>query len=142
LFEKVFKSVDRSNRLNRIEKVLTETQASLKTSVALATECNNIALKVEKGRATKETLSEREHELMRELKKSNFISIAIQKEISNILRVNASATTLQQNLDISRQLYQLVLNEIKKIQPYVLNSLNKVKKSITDYDIQTKPNII
>lgn len=133
LFEKVFKSVDRSNRLNRIEKVLTETQSSLKTSIALATECNNIALKVEKGRATKEILSEREHELMRELKKSNFISIAIQKEISNILRVNASATSLKQNLDISKQLYQLILREIKKIQPYVINSLKDVSKSLKEF---------
>ena len=142
LFGQVFKSVDRSDRLNRIEKVLTQTQLSLKTSVAFATECNNIALKVEKGHATKEILSEREHELMRELKKSNFISIAIQKEISNILRMNASATTLQQNLDISKQLYQLVLHEIKKIQPYVSNSLKEVKKSIADHDIQTQLNTI
>ena len=140
LFEKVFKSVDKSDRLNRIEKVLAETKSSLKTSLALAMDCNALALKVEKGRATKEQLSEREHELMRELKKSNFISIAIQKEISNILRMNASATTLQQNLDISKQLYQLVLLEIKKIQPYVLNSLNEVKQSIAEHELETHPN--
>ena len=70
---------------------------------------------------------------MRELKKSNFISIAIQKEISNILRVNASATSLKQNLDISKQLYQLILREIKKIQPYVINSLKDVSKSLKEF---------
>jgi hypothetical protein len=139
LFIKVFKSVDKSDRLSRIERVLTETKSSLKTSLALAKDCTTLAQKVAKGRETKEQLSEREHELMRELKKSNFISIAIQKEISNILRMNSSATTLKQNLDISKQLYQLVQHEIQKIQPYVLNSLNQVKKSIADNYIHTKP---
>lgn len=130
LFDNVFKSVNKSDRLNRIEKVLTETQSSLRISLALATECTALALKVEKGRTTKEQLSEREHELMRELKKSNFISIAIQKEISNILRMNASATSLKQNLDISKQLYQLVIREIKKIQPYVSSSLKEVNNTM------------
>ena len=54
--------------------------------------------------------------------------------------MNASATTLQQNLDISKQLYQLVLLEIKKIQPYVLNSLNEVKQSIAEHELETHPN--
>lgn len=140
LFGEIFKSVNKCDRLKRIEIVLSETKLSLKTSLALATECNALALKVEKGQKTKEQLSEREHELMRELKNSNFISIAIQKEISNILRMNASATTLQQNLNISKQLYQLVLREIKKIQPYVLNSLNQVKQSISEHQLETHLN--
>jgi len=142
IFNQVYKSVDKRDRLTRIHKVLTETQSSLKVSLALATDCHALALKVEKARTTKEQLSEREHELMRELKKSNFISIAIQKEISNIIRMNASATTLKQNLDISKQLYQLVLREIKKLQPYVLNSLKEVKKLITEYNLQNKTNKI
>ena len=133
LFRQVFNSVDKPDRLTRISNVLTETQSSLKISLGLAMDCNALAVKVEKGSTTKEQLSAREHALMRELKKSNFISIAIQKEISNILRMNASATSLKQNLDISKQLYQLVLREIKKIQPYVINSLKEVDKSIREY---------
>ena len=77
-------------------------------------------------------LSKKEVELTKQIKISNFISIAVQDEIRNVLRLNENATTLKQNLGASKLLYKLVMQETKKMQPYVTKSLDALEALLKD----------
>jgi hypothetical protein len=94
----------------------------------LAKECHRIASQVENGKAAISTLSVREKELVTQVRSSNFISMAIQDEIRNALKLSESATTLKQNLDASKLLYKLILTETEKIYPVVIASMESFEK--------------
>ena len=80
------------------------------------------------GRPRDLIVSVREKELISQVRSSNFISMAIQDEIRNALKLSESATTLKQNLDASKLLYKLVLNETEKIYPVVIASMESFEK--------------
>jgi len=128
LFDAVFNSTDKNKRLKLIKSALTDINDTLTSSRILAKQCHEIAIKVEKRRADLELLSAKEAALTKKIKTSNFISIAVQDEIRNVLRLNENATTLKQNLGASKLLYKLVIQETKKMQPYVTKSLRALEK--------------
>ncbi len=132
LFQSVFSSTDRSSRLKLLQKALNDINETLHASTSLAKKCHELAIKVEKGQADLALLSIKEAELTKQIKISNFISIAIQDEIRNVLRLNENATTLKQNLGASKLLYKLVRQETKKIQPYVTKSVDALEVLLAD----------
>jgi len=128
LFDAVFNDVETQDRLERLNKIIAEVKSALTTSITLAKECHSIAVKIEKGKALVEELSQVEKVLMREIKTSNYISIAIQDEIRNAVKLADSAKTLKQNIGASKLLYKLVIKEAKKMLPIVLKTEIKSSK--------------
>ncbi len=134
IFEEVFNSVEKSQRLKSLEKVISEVKSALQTSILLSKECHAQAVKIEKGKAQTDELSKIEMKLMREIKTSNFISIAVQDEIRNAIKLADQAKTLKQNIGASKLLYKLVMKEAKKIEPYVLaaeKTINRIKNELS-----------
>ena len=127
LFQSVFSSTDINARLKLLQKALNDINLTLHASTSLAKQCHELAIKVEKGQADLAPLSMKEAELTKQIKTSNFISIAVQHEIRNVLRLNENATTLKQNLGASKLLYKLVMQETKKMQPYVTKSVDALE---------------
>jgi hypothetical protein len=132
LFQSVFCSADKNARLKLLKNALTDINETLRASTTLAKQCHEFAIKIEKGQMDLTPLSAKEAELTMQIKTSNFISIAVQQEIGNVLRLNENATTLKQNLGASKLLYKLVMQETKKMQPYVTKSLDALEALLTD----------
>jgi hypothetical protein len=128
LFSAVFSSTDKNKRFKLIKNALSDINDTLLSSRILAKQCHEIAIKVEKRQANLELLSAKEMELTKKIKTSNFISIAVQDEIRNVLNLNENAATLKQNLGASKLLYKLVIQETKKMQPHVTKSLRAIEK--------------
>lgn len=132
LFQTVFSSTDKNVRLKLLKEALNVINDTLRASSSLAKHCHELAIKVEKRQADLTMLSTKESELTKKIKASNFISIAVQDEIRNVLRLNENATTLKQNLGASKLLYKLVIQETKKMQPYVTKSLDALEALLKD----------
>jgi len=128
IFEAVFNAVEKGQRLQRIEKVISEVKSALQTSILLSKQCHALAVNIEKGKSLIDELSTTEMKLMREIKTSNFISIAVQDEIRNATKLADQAQTLKQNIGASKLLYKLVMKEARKIKPYVLDTEKAIKK--------------
>jgi len=132
LFQSVFSSTDKNARLKLLKIAINDINDTLRVSTNLAKKYHELAIKVEKGQADLALLSMKEAELNKQIKISNFISIAIQDEIRNVLRLNENATTLKQNLGASKLLYKLVMQETKKMQPYVTKSIDALEVLLAD----------
>ncbi len=128
IFESIFTKHDREVRFKKLENIFIDLKSALTSSISLAKECHSIASQVENGKATLSKLSIREKELITQVRSSNFISMAIQDEIRNALKLSESATTLKQNLDASKLLYKLILKETEKIYPVVIASMASFEK--------------
>ena len=128
IFESIFTKHDREVRFKKLENIFIDLKSALTSSISLAKECHRIAGQVENGKTTISKLSIREKELITQVRSSNFISMAIQDEIRNALKLSESATTLKQNLDASKLLYKLILKETEKIYPVVLASMESFEK--------------
>jgi hypothetical protein len=128
IFENIFNKHDREVRFKKLEHIFIELKSALTSSISLAKECHRIAGQVENGKTTISKLSIREKELITQVRSSNFISMAIQDEIRNALKLSESATTLKQNLDASKLLYKLILKETEKIYPVVIASMESFEK--------------
>jgi|GEM_PF-1434637 len=128
IFENIFAKHEREVRFKKLDHVFVEIKSALASSISLAKECHSIASQVENGKATLSKLSIREKELITQVRSSNFISMAIQDEIRNALKLSESATTLKQNLDASKLLYKLILKETEKIYPVVIASMESFEK--------------
>ena len=123
MFRKVFSEIDRETRYNKLQKALKNIISALSDTITIAKSCHQIATMVESGRSDTNRLSAREKQLIDRVKGSNFVSMAIQGEIRNIVKLSESATTLKQNLDASKLLYKLILSEAQKIFPVVEASM-------------------
>jgi len=128
IFKNIFTAHDQEARFKKLDNVFIEIKSALSSSISLAKECHRIASQVESGKAAISKLSVREKELVTQVRSSNFISMAIQDEIRNALKLSESATTLKQNLDASKLLYKLILKETEKIYPVVLASMESFEK--------------
>ncbi len=128
IFRNIFSAIDREARFKKLDNIFVEIKSALTSSIKLAKDCHRIASQVESGKADMGKLSVREKELISQVRSSNFISMAIQDEIRNALKLSESATTLKQNLDASKLLYKLVLNETEKIYPVVIASMESFEK--------------
>ena len=128
IFKNIFTAHDQEARFKKLDNVFIEIKSALTSSISLAKECHRIASQVESGKAAISKLSVREKELVTQVRSSNFISMAIQDEIRNALKLSESATTLKQNLDASKLLYKLILKETEKIYPVVLASMESFEK--------------
>jgi len=117
---------EKVQRSTRLVKVLEEVKTALDMSIKLAKECHGIAVKIERGHAGIEELSNVELKLMREIKTSNYISIAMQDDIKNAVKLADAATTLKQNIGASKLLYKMILREAKSMRPLVVESLNNI----------------
>ena len=135
IFKNIFTAHDQEARFKKLDRVFLEIKSALTSSISLAKECHRIASQVENGKAAIEKLSIREKELVTQVRSSNFISMAIQDEIRNALKLSESATTLKQNLDASKLLYKLILKETEKIYPVVLASMDSFEKIKRECDI-------
>ena len=127
-FNKIFMTIDRENRFKKLDNVFVEIKLALTSSISLAKKCYSMVSKIENGKADTGKLSILEKELITHVRSSNFISMAIQDEIRNALKLSESATTLKQNLAASKLLYKLILNEAEKIYPIVIESMESFEK--------------
>jgi len=132
LFQSVFESVDKQARFTLLKNALNEISQTLTNSVNLAKECHALADKVGKRKADLISLSNKEIELTKQIKTSNFISIAVQDQIRNVLRLSENAITIKQNLGASKLLYKLVIKEAKTMQPYINTAIDDLSKLISN----------
>jgi len=126
LFQQVFESADKKIRYDKLRNVLGNIKNGIEESIVLATECHALAVKAEKGKINLNLLSEKEKKLMKEITTSNFISLAVQDEIRNIIKLSGLATTLKQNIGASKLLYKIILKETRKIRPHIIKSAKDI----------------
>ena len=119
LFSKIFSSHDVQIRKKKLGLRLEEIQKSVTSGIILANECIALATKITKNKANIQDLSAKESQLTKEIRSSNFISMAVQDEIRNSLKLTEAATNLKENIDASLLLYKLVIRELDKIKPLV-----------------------
>ena len=127
LFLSIFESNDKKFKLERLYSALADIVTALKDSTEIAYRCERLAEKAKISKANLEELSKLERDLIKNIKASNFISIAIQDSIRKTLKISTSSSTIEQNLLASRLLYKLIIDESRKILPLVSQSLAKVK---------------
>jgi hypothetical protein len=136
VFEQFFNSTDKKSRLKKLRRALADINSALNGSLSLALKCDKLANKIDKGKAQIAELSEVERELIKEIKASNFISIAIQEEIRKTLKLSVANDTLKQNLAASKLLYKLIIDESKKIQPPLATSIAAVEQLLRELGFQ------
>ena len=139
IFADIFQSVDKKTRFEKLNTVLNEIDSALRCSITLAKECHALAVAVERGKLDASDLSIKEKYLIKEIKTSNFISIAMQHEIQSAVRLSESAKSLKENLGASKLLYKLVLRESKKILPFVKKSTKTFKILSDEMKIHSLP---
>ena len=97
----------------------------------MALECNKISLKVEKSVQSVAVLNNKEKELMKEIKESYFIAIAYQTEISDAIKLGSLATNLQESLQASRSLYNLVIRSVSLLYPILQQALKTLDNQVS-----------
>jgi len=127
LFRSIFESNDKKSKLERLHSALADIILAIKDSTRIAYRCERLAKNEKIGKAHLEELSKLERDLIKNIKASNFISVAVQDSIRKTLKISTSSSTLEQNLLASRLLYKLIIDESRKILPLVSQSLTKVK---------------
>jgi len=136
IFQKIFDSTDREIRLSKLGRTLNEIESTLVRSMDIAKKCLSIASKRAKNKKNLEELSSKEKDLLISIQASNFISMALQNEIKAIVQLADSASTLEENLNASKLLYNLIINEGKKILPHILASINDYQLVIAEKSLK------
>jgi hypothetical protein len=136
IFQKIFDSTDREIRLSKLGRTLNEIESTLVRSMDIAKKCLSIASKRAKNKKNLEELSSKEKDLLISIQASNFISMALQNEIKAIVQLADSASTLEGNLNASKLLYNLIINEGKKILPHILASINDYQLVIAEKSLK------
>ena len=129
LFAQVFGSIDQKNRQKRLLLALRNIDAAFSASTVLANQCHLIASKIIKGHSNLNDLVKKEAELIRNVNKSDFIAIAIQDEIKSAIKLGESANNLEENLEAKMILYKLIVQEAKKLHPYVASTIKELQSS-------------
>jgi len=132
IFTKFFKSIDKSSRLEKLKRSLADIKLAIDISLNLAKKCDILANKIGKGQAQISELSDIEKKLIKEIKSSNFISIAIQEEIRKTLKLSVANDTLKQNLSASKMLYKLVIDQTTKLMPVLTTSIATVDNMLQE----------
>jgi len=126
MFEKIFSSVERDERCTVLIHALNDITKTLTKSISLSKKCHSLTLKAEKSKSALADLSKAEKELMREIKSSNFVSIAVQEEIRSTMKLSAIATNLKENLGASRILYNIITEQGTNIMPFIKKSHKRI----------------
>jgi len=134
MFERFFNSIDKRSRLEKLKRSLADIKLAIDTSLTLAKKCDILVSKIDNGKAQLSELSATEKTLIKEIKSSNFISMAIQEEIRKTLKLSVANDTLKQNLSASKMLYKLVIDETTKITPALTISIATVENMLQDID--------
>lgn len=127
IFKKIFDSVERKERSRVLAGNLDEILTTLTKSITLAKKCHTLAIRAEKDKKVLAELSKVEKELMLEIKSSNFVSIAVQEEIRNAMKLSAMAKDLEENLGASRVLYDIISTQGATIIPMVKDATQRVQ---------------
>ena len=120
-------SVDVKGRRNTLKARLNSVKASLQESYSLANRCQKIAVKTNPNPKLLASLSQLEKELIAAVKNSSFISISMQNALGKAILLTAKSKTMQENLNASLALYDLISNEAPRILARVNATLGKMK---------------
>jgi hypothetical protein len=130
IFKNIFTLVEKEERCRILTVALDEIEKKLTKSISIAKKCHALAMRVEKGDKVLEELSKEEKELMRKIRSSNFLSITMQEEIRNSMKLSAIATNLKENLGASRILYNIIIEQGTKILPFIKESSKRAIKLV------------
>jgi hypothetical protein len=120
-------NVDKNGRRKILKARLNSVKASLQDSYRLANRCQQIAVKPNPNPRMLSTLSQLEKELITAIKNSSFISISMQNALEKAILLASKSTTMQENLNASLALYDLIINEAPRILDRVNTTLSKMK---------------
>ena len=120
-------SVDVKNRRKLLKARLSSVKTSLQKSYSLGNRCQQIAAKSNPNPQLLASLSQLEKELITEVKNSSFISISMQNALEKAILLTSKSKTMQQNLNASLALYDLIINEAPRILARVNAALDKMK---------------
>ena len=123
--------VDHKRRKIILTQKLKQIKTSFDKNHKLAIECNKISIKVEKSVQSVAVLNNKEKELMQEIKESYFIAIAYQTEISDAIKLGSLATNLQESLQASRSLYNLVIRSVSLLYPILQQALKTLDNQVS-----------
>ena len=128
LFEEIFASVEKKERSYVLLKTMEEITKKLNKSIALSIKCFALSKKAEINKNILPELSKIEKKLMHEIKSSNFLSIAVQEELKNAMKLSEVASNLKENLEASRNLYEIIKNQGSLVLPHVEKSTQQIKE--------------
>ena len=120
-------NVDSNGRRKILKARLNSVKASLQDSYRLANRCQQIAVKPNPNPKMLSTLSQLEKELITAIKNSSFISISMQNALEKAILLASKSTTMQENLNASLALYDLIINEAPRILDRVNATMSKMK---------------
>jgi len=127
IFKSIFDSVEKKDRHRKLISALNAISQALSKSIILAKRCHALAAKGEKGHNVIAELSIIEKKLMREIKSSNFVSITVQEEIKNALKLSGNSNNLKQNLGASKILYKIIETQGETMIPIIERSSCQLK---------------
>jgi hypothetical protein len=120
-------NVDVNGRRKFLKARLHSVKISLQESYSLASRCQQIAVKTNPNPKLLASLSQLEKELIAAVKNSSFISISMQNALEKAILLTSKSKTMQENLNASLALYDLIINEAPRILARVNVSLGKMK---------------
>ena len=120
-------NVDVATRRKTLKARLSSVKTSLQKSYSLANRCQQIAVKANPNPKLLASLSQLEKELITAVKNSSFISISMQNALEKAILLASKSKTMQQNLNASLALYELIINEAPRILARVNAALGKMK---------------
>ena len=131
IFDKIFTSVEKEERSSALLKTLDEITKKLNKSIKLSEKCSLLSHKSEINKNNLPELSRTEKELMRQIRSSNFLSIAVQEELKNAMKLSDVATNMKENLEASRNLYEIFRSQGSLVLPFVEKSTKRIKEITT-----------
>lgn len=127
LLQNCLANVNVNNRRKILKARLMSVKSSLQESYSLGNRCRQIALKPQPNPQQLASLSKLEKELIAEVKNSSFISISMQNALEKAVLLASKSTTMQDNLNASLAMYDLIIHETPRILARVNATLDKMK---------------
>lgn len=120
-------NVDVKGRRKFLKARLLSVKTSLQESYSLANRCQQIAVKTNPNPQLLASLSQLEKALITAVKNSSFISISMQNALEKAILLTSKSKTMQENLNASLALYDLIINEAPRILARVNAAIGKMK---------------
>jgi len=123
---------DFKQRSINIQNKLRNSLKALEIGSKLATECQKTARKMQQTSKYDERLDLTEKKLTKTLKDSYFLSLAYQIEINQAIFLGSKARDLNESLDASIRLYEIVIDKSKKLKKIISESIIKLENNLKD----------
>ena len=135
ILKEIESGINYRQRSINIKRKLKSSLYSLEKGFKIATDCRKIAHKIKKSSSYNKELDSKEKELSAALKDSYFLSLAFQPQINQAIYLGSKAQNLNESLDASIMLYEIVINNSKNLTSIMEKSIEKLDEYIDSFSV-------